>query len=189
MRKVWIVVLAVFLLLLGVALGISVYNKNNTDNTNIINNKKLAEEKNTENVIQTAMVEEKVSPKAKVLQKKYFKGCDHLIKESQEIPQQLVNKSKEEVEAYYKDWTVDSFNKNEITIYKEESGFCNQHYLIKEHNGVLAIYTIDENGKITLKKDTEIQTMYLTEVDMEKVKQGIEAIGNMQLNSVLEDFE
>ena len=160
MRKGWIIALAIFLLIISVALGISVYNKNKTDNTNIVDNKKLAEENEINNVVPTAVVEEKVSPNAKVLQKQY-----------------------------YKDWNVDSFSKNEIIIYKEESGFCNQHYLIKEHNGVLGIYTIDENGKITLKEDTEIQTMYLPEADLEKVKQGIEAVGNMELNSALEDFE
>ena len=165
MRKGWIIALAIFLLIISVALGISVYNKNKTDNTNIVDNKKLAEENEINNVVPTAVVEEKVSPNAKVIQKQYFTGCDHLLKETKDIPENLVNKN------------------------KEESGFCNQHYLIKEHNGVLGIYTIDENGKITLKEDTEIQTMYLPEADLEKVKQGIEAVGNMELNSALEDFE
>lgn len=189
MRKGWIIALAIFLLIIGVALGISVYNKNKTDNTNIVDNKKLAEENEINNVVPTAVVEEKVSPNAKVIQKQYFTGCNHLLKETKDIPENLVNKNKEEVEKYYKDWNVDSFSKNEIIIYKEESGFCNQHYLIKEHNGVLGVYTIDGNGKITLKEDTEIQTMYLPEADLEKVKQGIEAVGNMELNSALEDFE
>ena len=34
-----------------------------------------------------------------------------------------MNKNKEEVEKYYKDWNVDSFSKNEIIIYKEEKWF------------------------------------------------------------------
>ena len=187
MRKGWIIALALFLLIMGVVLGVSVYNKNKTDQINTVQDKKLAEENTA--TIYTASIEEKVSPNAKILQKVYYTGCDHLLKETKDIPENLVNKNKEEVEKYYKDWNVDSFSKNEIIIYKEESGFCNQHYLIKEHNGVLGIYTIDENGKITLKEDTEIQTMYLPEADLEKVKQGIEAVGNMELNSALEDFE
>ncbi len=187
MRKGWIIGLAIFLLIVGMALGFYVYNNNKTEDINIINDKKLAEEEN--NIIYTAVIEEKVSPNAKVLQKIYFTGCDHLLKETQDVPETLVNKTEEEVKKYYKDWTIDSFSPNEIIIYKEQSGFCAQHYLIKEHNGVLGIYTIDENGKITLKEDTEIQTMYLPEADLEKVKQGIEAVGNMELNSVLEDFE
>ena len=179
MRKGWIIALVVFLLTIGVVLGISVYNKNKTDNTNIVDNKKLANETKVDDIVSTVAV----------LEKTYFTGCDHLLKETKDIPENLVNKDKETVEKYYKDWNVDSFSKNEIIVYKEESGFCNQHYLIKEHNGVLGIYTIDENGKITLKEDTEIQTMYLPEADLEKVKQGIEAVGNMELNSALEDFE
>ena len=120
MRKGWIIALAIFLLIISVALGISVYNKNKTDNTNIVDNKKLAEENEINNVVPTAVVEEKVSPNAKVLQKQYFTGCDHLLKETKDIPENLVNKNKEEVEKYYKDWNVDSFSKNEIIIYKEE---------------------------------------------------------------------
>ena len=42
MRKGWIIALAIFLLIIGVALGISVYNKNKTDNTNIVDNKKTS---------------------------------------------------------------------------------------------------------------------------------------------------
>ena len=114
MRKGWIIALAIFLLIIGVALGISVYNKNKTDNTNIVDNKKLAEENEINNVVPTAVVEEKVSPNAKVIQKQYFTGCDHLLKETKDIPENLVNKNKEEVEKYYKDWNVDSFSKNEI---------------------------------------------------------------------------
>ena len=187
MKKGWIIALAVFLLLIGVAVGISVYNKGKTDEINIVENKRLADE--VENIIYTSTTEEKISPNAKILKKRYFIGCDHLLKETEEVPEELINKNKSETEKYYKGWDVDSFSSNEVTIYKQEEGFCDQHYLIKEHNGVLGIYTIDENGKLQIKEDTEIQTRYLTDVDLEKVKTGIEAIGNTELNSVLEDFE
>lgn len=187
MRKGWIIALVLFLFIIGVALGISVYNKNKTDQINTVQDKKLAEENTA--TIYTVSIKEKVSPNAKILQKRYFTGCDHLIKEVIDVPEQLINKDKDDVKNYYKNWSIDSFSPGEITIYKEENGYCDQHYLIKEHGDVLGIYTIDENGKITLKNDTEIQTRYLTEVDLEKVRTGIEAIGNTELNSVLEDFE
>ena len=38
MKKGWIIALAVFLLLIGVAVGISVYNKGKTDEINIVEN-------------------------------------------------------------------------------------------------------------------------------------------------------
>ena len=43
MRKGWIIALAIFLLIIGVALGISVYNKNKTDNTNIVDRRLWSE--------------------------------------------------------------------------------------------------------------------------------------------------
>lgn len=191
MRKGWIITLIIFLLLIGILAGIYVYKNNQTQESNIIESKQLATEENIEvnNVVYTSAKEERISPNATVLEKQYFTGCDHLVKTMKDIPQELVNKTKEDVERYYIGWDVDSFSEKEITVYQEKDGFCNQHYLVKEHNGVLGIYTIDENGQLTLKEDTEIQTMYLPDIDLEKAKQGIEAIGDAALNSVLEDFE
>lgn len=191
MRKEWIIILIIILLLIGILAGIYVYKNNQTQEGNIIESRQLAAEENIEinNVIYTSAKEEVVSPNATILEKQYFTGCDHLIKTMKNIPEELVNKTREDVEKYYIGWDVDSFSEKEITIYQEKEGFCNQHYLVKEHDGVLGIYTMDENGKLTLKEDTEIQTMYLPEIDLEKVKQGIEAIGDAALNSVLEDFE
>ena len=63
MRKGWIIALAIFLLIIGVALGISVYNKNKTDNTNIVDNKKLAEENEINNVVPTCLLYTSPSPR------------------------------------------------------------------------------------------------------------------------------
>lgn len=189
MRKGWIVILIILLLGIGIAFGILSYNKNKTENINTIENKQLANEKIENIIVQTSSVEEKISPNASILQKTYYTGCDHLIKKIVDIPETLVNKTKKDVQEYYNGWTIDSFEPNSITIYKEENGFCDQHYLVKEYNGVLAIYTLDENGDATLKKYTEISTIYLPEADLENLKQGIEVIGDTELNSFLGDFE
>ena len=68
-------------------------------------------------------------------------------------------------------------------------GFCNEHYVLKVHNGVIGIYTVDQNGNETLKQDTEIQIQYLPEIDIENLKKGIYVIGDEALNSALEDYE
>lgn len=71
MKKGWIIALAVFLLLIGVAVGISVYNKGKTDEINIVENKRLADE--VENIIYTSATEEKISPNAKILKKVFHR--------------------------------------------------------------------------------------------------------------------
>ena len=97
--------------------------------------------------------------------------------------------TEEQVKEQYPDWTLESFSNNQIIVSQEKDGYCGEHYVIRENDGVLAIYTLDENGNETWKEDTEISTMYLTEEDLKILNKGIEAIGDDQLHTVLEDFE
>lgn len=68
-------------------------------------------------------------------------------------------------------------------------GFCDEHYIVKESNGFISIYTVDKEGIQKLKEDTEISTMYLPEQDLENLKVGISIVGKMNLYSFLEDYE
>ena len=60
---------------------------------------------------------------------------------------------------------------------------------MQEHNGVIGIYTTDENGVKKLEKDTEILTQYLPEADIQQLKAGVEIIGYTNLIEFLEDYE
>lgn len=120
MNKWWIYILIFILLFAGVLFGIWNYNKKQTEEIKLIENKQLANENTT---IQTSMAEEKISPNAMVIQKKYYIGCDHLIKEIANIPDALINKTKQDLKDYYQDWTIDNYSSTEITIYKEEKRF------------------------------------------------------------------
>ena len=68
-------------------------------------------------------------------------------------------------------------------------GFCNEHYIVKEDNGFISIYTVNKEGIQKLKEKTEISTMYLPEQDLENLKVGISIVGKMNLYSFLEDYE
>lgn len=64
-----------------------------------------------------------------------------------------------------------------------------KQYKLKEHNGVIGIFEMNlENNEIFI-KDTEIQTRYLPELDLVKLKDGIIVDSEEELNSTLEDFE
>lgn len=137
----------------------------------------------------TSSVEEKVSPNATLIIKKNFRGCGHTTKDYAEVPQEIVNMSEEEIKKQYSDWQLKGFSADEIVLLKEVAGICNEHFVLKEKDGVIAIFVEDENGNETLHEITEIATEYLTEQDKLNLKQGIKAIGKEELNSVLEDFE
>lgn len=66
---------------------------------------------------------------------------------------------------------------------------CENHYVIKEKEGKIAIYNVNENGKETFKTDTEILTKYLPDEDVELLKKGIKASSEAQLNQILSDYE
>ena len=63
------------------------------------------------------------------------------------------------------------------------------HYLIKNVNGFIEVYYLDENNNEYLYKKTNISTDYLTEEDIQDLDVGIEVVGNESLNKMLEDFE
>ena len=193
MRKGWIIgIIAILLLIAGIVLGIYVYNINNIQKNNSVN-ERLANTKDNnqtiENAIHTVYAEERIAPNCKIVEKQYYKGCDHIIRDEKEIDENYINYTREEFAKAYKDWEIEEFDRNNIIVYKENSGYCEEHYVIREHNGVLAIYTVDENGVETLKEDTEILTMYMPEEDIQKFKIGVQVVGNANLHSILEDFE
>ena len=198
MDKKWIICI-IITIIVGVIGGIvlSIFLNNNDDElqgTDLIGHTELADENNTElnnnfNTIETSNTEDKISPNAILIKKEYFKACDHLIREVEDIPEELINGTQEDVEKMYSDWEIEDYNNNEITLYKEENGNCGEHYFVQDHYGVIGIYTVNENDEKTLKEDTEISTKYLPEADLEKLQEGIEIVGKTKLVEFLEDYE
>ena len=201
MDKKWIisVILVIVLgLLLGIGIAIYSENKNTTDKMNILSQKELADNLNTEvennvqdtvNSIETSANENTISPNASLIKKTYYEACDHLIRKNEDIPSELVNKSEEDVKEMFPDWKVEEYSPTQIILYKTSSGNCGEHYYVQEHNGVIGIYTVDEYGVKTLKEDTEISTVYLPETDIQNLKAGVEIIGYTKLVEFLEDYE
>ncbi len=137
----------------------------------------------------TSTIDEKVSPNATLVIKKYYKECGHTTKDYAEIPAELVNMNEDEVKNNLSDWEIKGFSPDEIVIYKEVAGICNEHYMLREKDGNVAIYVLDAEENETLSEITEISTEYLTEQDLQELKEGIRAIGKEELNSLLEDYE
>ncbi len=196
MRTTWKIMMAfgiMILFFIGVMTGVYFYEKDKSKDSNI-GTKQLADlEQNKDQeeneAVSTSTSETKLSPNCTITEKQYFKGCDHFIKEIKEIPEEWINWTEEQVKQQYTDWKLESVTNNEIIVSQEKEGYCGMHYVVREHGEVLGIYTTDETGEETWKEDTDIATRYLTEEDLMKVQEGIKAIGDDQLHSVLEDFE
>ena len=196
MRKFWIImIIIVVLLALGGSIGIYIYNLKNTSNKNSVKAKELADElkktlvEEEQNTVSTSSKNIKISHNSIVVKNTLYKICNHEIRQTEVIPLELVNKEEKDIQQYYKDWEIKKYSPTEVVLYREKDEYCDKHYVLRENNGVIAIYKIDDNNKETLRENTQIQTKYLPEIDLIKLKSGIYAIGEEELNSILEDFE
>ena len=200
MDKKWIICIIITIIIgLSIGIGLAVYSSSNgeTEDMDLLSEKELADSEetnsnilqNTTNTVETSAIDANISPNAILIKKTYYEACDHLIREAEDIPEELVNKTEEDVKEAYSDWKIEEFSPTQIILYKTQSGNCGEHYFVQEHNGVIGIYITDEYGVKTLQEDTEISTQYLPEEDLTNLKAGIEIIGKTNLTEFLEDYE
>lgn len=200
--KKWIYIMAIiFIVIIAILIGSYLFKKDNNEgqqqkNSNLISNKNSFDfgqeiKQNTLlNEISVSTVEkEKVSPNSVLILKKQYEECAHNIKEYAKMPEEYVNLTKEELEEKQKDWEIETFSPNEVTLIKKVMGVCNQHYLLRQKDGIIAIYQIKDDNTEVLKEETGISTEYLTEVDRLRLEEGIRIYGEEELNSTLEDYE
>ena len=142
-----------------------------------------------QNTAEVSSTEEKVAANAILILKKYYTKCDHTINEYVELPKELVNLTKEQVQEKYSDWEVIGFEKGKITLYKEFDDVCGEHFKLKIEDGKVVVYTVNNDGTETLYEKTNISSEYLTETDLINMQNGLEIYGKEELNQVIEDFE
>lgn len=147
------------------------------------------EQMENQNTTEVSSTEEKVAANAILILKKYYTKCDHTINEYVELPQELVNLTKEQVQEKYADWQVIGFEKGKITLYKEFDDVCGEHFKLKIEDGKVVVYTVNNDGTETLYEKTNISSEYLTETDLLNMQDGLEIYGKEELNQVIEDFE
>lgn len=190
----------VFILIIGLAasiiLGYYLYKLNKVDEQ-IAFEAEYTKLK-TENLIkeankiieETSATETKTTPNTKIIEKKYYNVCNHLLQEDEQIKEKFVNKTEAEIQTEYIGWEIQKFTPNEVVVYKEINDYCGEHYLLKELEGQIIVYALDkqDNEKIII-KETGIETKYLPEADIENLKQGIKVYSDRELNNILEDFE
>ena len=202
MKKVWIIGLIIVIIIIGIILGIFIYNKNANNNkqSSIVKNEinivseKVTDEcteeyQNSEKEIETDSQEEKISPNCLLTLKKYYEECNHTINEYVDIPQDLVNGTEEDLKNEYPYWQVEKYSSNNIILYKEFNSNCGQHFVLREDNGKITVYKINENNEEEVYENTEISVEYLSETDKIKISEGIRVNGIEELNQLLEDFE
>ncbi len=204
MKKSWIIILVVAIIIIGIISGLAIYNKNAKPKNNIVENEinKVSEkitdecteeyeelERQAKLDIETNSSEEKISPNCLITLKRYYNECQHTINEYIDVPQNLVNGTQEDLEKEYPNWEIQKYSSNEIILYREFDSNCGQHFILRNDNGKITIYKINEEMQEEVYEKTEISVEYLTETDKVEIQNGIRVNGVEELNQLLEDFE
>ena len=129
-----------------------------------------------QNILETNASEERISPNCSFTQKIYYSGCKHTISNYLELPQDVVNLNKEELQEQYVDWEIEKFSSDEVILYKEKQGECGEHFVVRMDGENVVIYKILQDNKEELYEITGISPEYLTENDKINMKNGIYVI-------------
>jgi hypothetical protein len=169
--------------------------KNNNQNVayeNIVISNELSENKlseNKEDFVETSQTDEKLSYNAEFALKKYYDECGHFTFQYSELPIELVNLTRQEIEDLYDDWEVETFSSDTLVLSQEINNFCDEHYMIKLGENNIEIYNVGNGGSLSLYKETDISKEYLTNEDINTLEEGIYVYGKGKLNATIEDFE
>lgn len=158
---------------------------------NIVKSEKISKEKNITNeiTITTSSIEEKLSPNAIFGLKKFYDECGHYEYEEVELPIELVNLTKQQIEDFYDNWEIEEFSENKLVLVKEINGYCNNHFLVKLDDNYINIYKLTTIGNLKLYKSTTISREFLPENDISTLEEGIMIYGMDKIIEVLEDYE
>lgn len=194
MKKIIFLGILIFIVSVGVGYIYSSFlvNDNKEVEAKIVGNE--IEEYSVENItelrtIEAVSDEKKVTPNMEFGVKEYYDECGHFKFEYKELPNELMNLSKQEVEDYYEEYEVEEFEDNTLILSKEINGLCNDHFLLKLQDEHIEIYKLNSDGSYSLHQTTEITKEYLPAEDIEKLEEGIYIYGEGMINASLEDFE
>lgn len=194
--------LIIIICVTGIVLGVLIFHKksdkkiamqeskNNTQE-NIIDdcNDEYLMLQNTENEVEASSSEEKISPNCIITLKRYYKECGHTINEYISIPQNLVNKTEDDLKNEYLTWKIEKFSNSQIILSKEFDNNCGQHFILRTNDDKIVVYLLDENNQETLFENTNISTQYLPEEDKVQLQNGVKVNGLENLNEMLENYE
>lgn len=146
---------------------------------------------NNQVIAEVVSTELKVEPNTEFAIKEYFDECGHFNFEYAELPKELINMTKQEIEDHYNGlYEVEEFNDKTLVLAREINGMCENHYVIKlNENNLIDVYNINTDTSYSLYKATEISRDFLAPSDVQKLEEGIMVYGLGKVNSILEDYE
>ncbi|MFA5577546.1 MAG: BofC C-terminal domain-containing protein [Tissierellaceae bacterium] len=136
--------------------------------------------------------EVQISPNTIMEERIHHTPCGHVVTKTKEIEERFINMTRDDFLLYlenFPDKKLISFSQSKITIGITKNHLCENHYVIGEKDGNIAIYRIDENGERKLETFfPDYPISLLMEIDQNKLIEGIVIDSQEELSDVLENF-
>jgi hypothetical protein len=119
----------------------------------------------------------------------YYYADDGVTETAEEsAPAFLVAKTREELKAMFADWDVVGFSAEEVVMRKTVAGASPERFVVKEHEGFVAVFYETDTGGELLREITETPVSALPETARERLRAGIRVTGEEALAKILQDY-
>ncbi len=195
-KKIAFLIFAAVLITTGVGSGYYFYNKEiNSENDIKTKQRELADSiqnyaaaKNTPEDYEENTQTEKTTENTKMIYEYYYTQDGITRRKEKNLPPELINKNRELIENVFDEWSIVTFNNDEIVLRKEIFDSETTNYILKDYNGLIAVfYEVDGDEKLKELTKTPVNT--LPESEQELIKTGISITGNKNLLKILQDYE
>lgn len=134
-----------------------------------------------------------ITPSTFIEERIHYTTCDHVTTKVTLVENEFVNMTKKEYAEYlennYPSYKLIAFSSSKVTVGITKKHLCENHYIVGEENGIIAIFRIGENGeKILDKVFTDYPISLLMEIDQQKIIEGIVVDSEDELSEILEYF-
>lgn len=136
---------------------------------------------------------DRISPNTFIERRIHYTDCEHVITKVEPASDEFVNMTRKEFTDYishnYPSQKIISYSANKITLGVVKNHLCENHYVVGEEKGRIAIFKVGENGERILDKVfIDYPISLLMEIDQEKIVEGIVVDSEEELSEILENF-
>jgi hypothetical protein len=126
-----------------------------------------------------------------VYRERYVKGVEYNRDVVEGATAEVVGMTKEEAEEYFKNkgYLVIDFSNERVLLVKDiKDKWPSGCFVVKEKDGFVAIFEVDENGELKLVKVTELKVTDLPDTDREEVIKGKVYESLEDANELIEEY-
>jgi len=133
-----------------------------------------------------------VSEQTKLILKTYYTQTRDTAVKEEKLPLDLIGRSIDELEDYlrnnYTEWDIRECSQNRVELYRALDGASPGHFIVRERNGYIVVYRLDEYGNEVFYKQTDVSVEFLSDIDRKKLKEGIIVKGTSGVEQILQDY-